>query len=126
MGGGLRLEHARKKALLYNLNVSNQKRGGSQDLCGTVFQFQCSGLWRGLSAGGFPRLARGSVGLWSLGAFIQLDDAGVRNLPAEGLHFTLLLVAFFEKDGLSRVGRQIAGRGQDDVPGAVRDLDATS
>src|SRR5260370_31820235 len=108
------------------MNVSNQKRGGSQDLCRTVLQFQCSGFWRGFSAGGFPRLARGSVGLWSLGAFIQLDDAGGRDLPAEGLHFALLLVAFFEKDGRARVGRQVASRRRDDVPGAARNLDATS
>jgi hypothetical protein len=90
---------------------------------GAVFQLQRAGLKRGISAG-FLWLIHRSMEPRPFRAFIQLNDAEIRNLPAESLYVTLLLVALFKKDGLPRVGRKVARCGQDYIPGSVGYLDA--
>src|SRR5258708_40172367 len=82
-------------------------------------------LARGLS-GGFVRLVHRSIELRTFGAFIQLDDTGIGNLPAESLYVALLLVALFEEDGLSRVGRQVPSGGQDNITTAASYLNPTA
>src|SRR5260370_41753310 len=81
------------------------------ELCGTVFQSQRARLARGLR-GSFMGLVHRSMELRTFGAFIQLDDTGIGNLPAESLYVALLLVALFEEDGLSGVGRQVPSGGE--------------
>jgi len=80
-----------------------------------------SGLFRG-----FPGFLYGCGWPGNFGALFQLDNAGVGNLPAEGLNIALLLIALLQEDGFPGVSGQIAGRGQDYVPGAVSDHDATA
>jgi hypothetical protein len=92
----------------------------------TVFKLQGAGLRNGFSTQALPRLDNRVVELWPFRAFTQLNDAGIRDLPAEGLYLALLLVAFFEEDGFSRIGGQVAGGRQDNVSGAVGYFDATS
>jgi len=70
------------------------------ELGGTVFQMQRAGLARGLG-GAFFRLVHGSIQLRPFRTFIQLNDARIRNFPAERLDVSLLLVALFQKNGLA-------------------------
>jgi hypothetical protein len=96
-----------------------------EELGGAIFQVQRAGLARRL--GGFlGRFVRRSVELRPFRAFIQLHDARIWNFPAKSLYVALLLVAFFEKDGFSRVGCEVARGGQDYIPGTVSHLYPTS
>jgi hypothetical protein len=94
-------------------------------LGGAVLEFEGARLPSRLF-GGFPGFLYRRGRPRNFRALFQLDDAGVGDLPAEGLYIALLLVALFQEDGLPGVGGQIAGCGQDNVPGAVSDHDATA
>jgi len=98
---------------------------GRNKLGRPLLEFQRTGIRRGFWRGFASQILRRS-GPGDLGAFIQVQDAWVRNFPAKGLHVVLLLIAFLKKDGLSGVGRKAAGCRQDDVAGAVSHLDASS
>jgi len=88
-------------------------------LGGTNFWLEGAGLARGFR-GFLPRLLHGRGRLGTLRTLVQFEDAAVGDLPAEGLDLALLLVTLFEEDRLPGIGGQIAGRGQYNVPGAVR------
>ena len=90
-----------------------------------ILKLQSARLARGIG-GGFARGLQGSRRGRNFGAFIQVDDAQIRYFPAECFHISLLLVALFEENGFPGVGAQIAGRGQDDIPGPVGYLNPSS
>src|SRR5450759_2220090 len=94
-------------------------------LGGAILECERVGLPRGLD-GGFPGLVYGRGWPGNFRALIQLNNAGIGDFPTEGLYTAMLLVALFQEDGLARVGGQIAGRGQDNVSGAISHHDASS
>jgi hypothetical protein len=99
--------------------------GDGGKLGGTVLEFERAGLPRGLG-GSFSRLIYGRGRFGNFWTLIQLNNARIGDFPTEGLYTALLLVAFFQEDGFSRVGGQIASCGKDNVSGAVSYHDSTS
>jgi len=112
---------------VYRSSSQNRAEIGRGDvlLGGTVFEFERTGIRRGLGSR-FARTIHRSRGPGHFGAFIQVHNAGIGYFPTEGLDTALLLVTFFQKDGLSGVGRKITYRGQDDVSCAVSHFNAAS
>jgi hypothetical protein len=111
----------------YRSSLKNRTEIGGQykKSGGAVFQSQCARLKRVIRAS-FLCLVYRSIELWSFGAFIQMNYTVVRDFPAEGLYTTLLLVTLFQKDRLPRVRCKVPSCGQDDIPGTVGYLNATS
>src|SRR5882724_13396346 len=65
------------------------------------------------------RLGRGGFGR----QFLDANDIGVRNYPAESALKTALFEALFEEDGAARVGDKHSRGGQTDIASSIMHFD---